>query len=218
MKGGLKIKMKNELTFNIPDKFLVNLKFKDKLSLLDVCELKDLINANIPAHLFKLYELSDEELIEYYNKTDEFDVETDDFDLWLSRQSFDLFDMTYDYAHKDNKLQVIGKLIYNSSMNLFNGKGKFVIDFIAIFILPDTITGKIKIDEFFMTVRAGENKTSTRLIEGLIDEMSLIDFGSDQCNGEMPNNVYIVPGPDPVPNIIPSYPNTNKHSKLGNMF
>ena len=51
-------KMKNDIKFLIPDKFLVDLEFKKKLRLFDICSIDEL-TAVIVEYVFSFSEMSD---------------------------------------------------------------------------------------------------------------------------------------------------------------
>ena len=70
--------MKNSITFSISDKQSINIEFINKRNILNICTLSDLINAGVLRHLIDIQELSDEDLIKYYNEL----VGLSDRDFW----------------------------------------------------------------------------------------------------------------------------------------
>lgn len=186
--------MKNNIKFIILDKFLVNLRFKDEVSLSDICTRKDLYKIGILNNLFEFSELTDDELIAYYNTTKELDEDGYDFNLWLSRIPFELSDIKHVYTYQNNALKVTGKLVYNSPANVINRRGEFSINFTLVLTLPDDSTGNLKLYDSVMTVRAGNVVTANKTVDNLIDDMSVVDFSSKQCNYGMPYNVHLILG------------------------
>ena len=183
--------MKNDIKSSISiklNKLLVNIRFNEELSLLDVCELKALADVGIPRNVFEPAELTDDELVRFYDKRRELNYDSEKFDLWLSQQYFTLSDMDYDYEYdymcRGNMMRVSGKLTYKSHGDFFAGKGKFLIDFYVIFILPGDSTGELDVYSCLLTITAGGHKTWTKAFDGLIDNVSLADNS---------NNIPIIP-------------------------
>ena len=186
MKEWLKNKMKDDIKSSISielNKISVNIKFNEELSLLDVCELKVLSDVGIPKNVFEFPELTDDELVRCYDKMRELNYDSEKFNLWLSQQYFTLSDMDYDYEYdymrRGNMMRVSGKLVYKSHDDFFDGKGKFLIDFYMIFILPEDSTGKLDVYSCLLTITAGIHKTWTKAFDGLIDNISLADNIND---------------------------------------
>lgn len=169
--------MENNITFSISDKQSINIEFIDELDILRICTLSDLINANVLRHLIDIHELSDEDLIKYYNELA--GLSDRDFGLILGMNDFSLSNIDYDYMQYGNKLQISGTLTYKSHDNFFSGNGKFSVDLYAIFILPENDTGKFEVYDFLLTVTVGNNKTWTKTLNALIEKVSLIGSGDD---------------------------------------
>ena len=199
--------MTKDITLNISDKFSVNIKFKDELRLLDICSVRNLVNANITGNLFELDKLSDEDLISYYDEC--LNSNYVEFATNFGREYFSLVDLDYDYMQQGNMLRVSGKLTYKSHDNFFGGNGKFSIDFYVVFTLPEDLTGKLEVYSCLLTITAGGNKTWTKALDSLIDDVSLTD-GDNNLYGYNPvqsNNVQ----------NTSRYHNSNKNLKLNNM-
>lgn len=163
--------MKNNIKFDLSNKISVNIKFKDELSLLDICELKDLINTSIQINLFEFADLSDEDLIAYYEDVSGLDYK--DMAIKFGKEPFILSDINYDYMRHGNMLQVSGTLTYKSHNDFFGGNGKFLIDFYVVFTLPESTTGQLEVYSCLLTITAGDTKTWTKAFDSLIDSVSL---------------------------------------------
>ena len=169
--------MTNNIKFNLSNKISVNITFKNELSLLNVCELKNLVNANIPTSLFDFANLSDEDLIAYYENVSGLDYK--DIAIKFGKEPFTLSDINYDYMRQGNMLQVSGTLTYKSHTDFFGGNGKFLIDFYVVFILPEDNTGQLEVYSCLLTITADDNKTWTKAFNSLIDKVSLTSLGED---------------------------------------
>lgn len=166
--------MKNSITFSISDKQSINIEFIDERNILNICTLSDLINAGVLRHLIDIQELSDEDLIKYYNEL--VGLSDRDFGLILGMNDFSLSDINYDYKQYGNKLQISNTLTYKSHDDFFRGNGKFSVDLYAIFILPESNNGKSEVYDFLLTVTAGDNKTWTKALDAIIEKASLVGF------------------------------------------
>lgn len=192
MKEWLKNNMKNELKFIIPNKFLVDLAFKDKLQLHKICELNDLIAINVD-RIFNFTQMTDNELIDYYNYFGK--LNRREKAIEISEAEFELYDIKYSYSYENNKLHLESKLFYKSPEELYDGKGKFIIDFHAVLKIPN----KAHDD----AVRFGNVKQSLDLagetinlshhpVVDVVKTCTVIDFNDPRCNKEMPGNVRII--------------------------
>lgn len=216
MKEWLK-KMTNNIKFIIPDKFLVDIKFKEKLRLLDICDISKLIRINFD-DIFDFPEMSDEALINYYHDFSKLNRSEK-----LSKVSdidFELYDIEHSYSYNNDKLHLDCKLFYKSPEELYGGTGKFSIDLKAVIKVPDKASEALRVNDYSLLLNITDKTIdfSHRKIVDIFGSCSVIDFNDDRCNDGLPDNIYIVPKPKSVPNIVPSYPTTGKNVDLKKQF
>lgn len=192
MKEWLKNKMKNELKFIIPDKFLVDLAFKERLQLLELCELNDLIAINVD-RMFDFQQMSDNELIDYYNYFGK--LNRRDKAIEVGEAYFELNDIQYSYSYENNKLHLESKLFYKSPEELYDGKGEFIINFHAVLKIPNKAhDDAVRFSNVKQSLDfAGETINLSHLpVVDTVKTCTVIDFNDSRCNKEMPNNVRII--------------------------
>lgn len=210
-------KMTNNIKFIIPDKFLVDIKFKEKLRLLDICDINKLIRINFD-DIFDFPEMSDEDLINYYHDFSKLNRSEK-----LSKVSdidFELYNIEHSCSYNNDKLHLDCKLFYKSPEELYGGTGKFSINLQAVIKVPDKASEALRVNDYSLLLNITDKTIdfSHRKIVDIFGSCSVIDFNDDRCNDGLPDNIYIVPKPKSVPNIVPSYPTTGKNVDLKKRF
>ena len=209
--------MKNDIKFIIPDKFLVDIKFKEKLRLPDICGIDKLIRINFD-DIFDFPEMSDEALINYYH-----DFSKSNRSEKLSKISdidFELYNIEHSCSYNNDKLHLNCKLFYKSPDELYGGTGKFSINLQAVIKVPDKASDALRVSDYSLLLNiAGKTiDFSHHKIVNIFGSCSMIDFNDDRCNDGLPDNIYIVPKHKSVPNIVPSYPTSGKNVELKKCF
>lgn len=185
-------KMKNDIKFIIPNKFLVDINFKKVLQPFEICELNDLLAIDNIDRIFDFAQMSDDALIDYYNNYGK--MNSHDKTVKVGEADFKLDDIDYSYSYDGGKLGLESKLVYKSPDDLFGGTGKFTVDLSAVIEIPDKATDTPRTLEHKLTFNiAGETfDFSNHKITDILSTCSLIDFNSYQCNAKMPDNIRIV--------------------------
>ena len=217
MKEWLKNKMKNSIKFIIPDKFLVDIKFKEKLKLFDICDISKLIRINFD-DIFDFPEMSDEDLINYYHDFSK--LNRSEKLSEVSEADFELYDIEHSCSYNNDKLHLNCKLFYKSPDELYGGTGKFSIDLRAVIKVPDNVSEALRVSEYGLLLNISDKTIdfSHHKIADVFGSCSLIDFNDDRCNDGLPDNIYIVPKPKSVPNIVPNHLTSGKNVDLKKCF
>ena len=187
--------MKNDIKFIIPDKFLVDLKFKEKLQLLKICDIDTLSCIEIDK-MFDFNEMSDMELLNYFEKIGRY-ARKEKADK-VGTVDFELTRIKYSYSYSDNELQFNGKLIYKSPAELYEGTGKFSVNFRVTLKIPDKVSNRTvneltsSVWPLYVTIGDETVDNNYYQITNIIDSISLIDFNDENCNTVLPGNVRIV--------------------------
>lgn len=192
--------MKNDIKFIIPDKFLVDLEFKEKLQPLGICELNNLIVVDVDRS-FDFEQMTDDDLIDYYNNFGK--MNRRDKALEVGKANFELYDMDYSYSYNNGKLHLKNKLFYKSPDDLFGGTSKFSVDLYAVLKIPDKSTDAVRAIEYKLTLNIAGKAIdfSHYMIADIINTCSIIDFTNGRCNEEMPDNVRIIMDESMTPKV-----------------
>lgn len=209
--------MKNDIKFIIPDKFLVDIKFKEKLQLLNICDLSKLIRINFD-DIFDFPEMSDEDLINYYHDFSK--LNRSEKLSKVSEADFELYDIKHSCSYDNSKLHLNCKLFYKSPEELYGGTGKFSIDLKAEIKVPDKVSDALRVSEYSLLLNITDKTIdfSHHKIVDIFDSCAMIDFNDSCCNDGLPDNIYIVPKHKSVPNIVSSHLTTGKNSGLSHWF
>ena len=187
-------KMKNDIKFLIPDKFLVDLEFKKKLRLFDICSIDEL-TAVIVEYVFSFSEMSDQEMADYYINIEK--VNRHDKAVKIGSASFELYDLKYSYSYHDNKLYLDCDLFYKSPEELYNGKGKFSVNFTTVCKVPGESSEALRFCESKLSLNIKGQITNFSHCNSLnvLNTATPIAFNDDRCNKEMPENIRICTDP-----------------------
>lgn len=182
--------MKNDIIFVIPDKFLVDLAFKKKLKLLDICDI-DKLTAVIVEYMFSFSKMSDQEIAGYYNNIEM--VNRHDKAVKIGSVNFELYDLKYSYSYHDNKLYLDCELFYKSPEELYNGKGKFSVNFTTVCKVPDESSEALRFIESKLALNIRGEITNLLHCNSLnvLETATSFAFNDDLCNKNMPENIRI---------------------------
>lgn len=207
MKVWLKNKMKNDIKFIIPDKFLVDIKFKEKLRLLGICgtDKSSAVNKLTPVNIDGIFDfsaMSDDELIDYFNEFGR--LSSHDKVVKIGSVKFELYDMRYSYSYSGNKLHLDCKLFYKSPEELYNGKGKFSVDFDAVFEIPDELPEALRTRKCKVSLNIADETINLSHCQAndILSTGSLIAFNDALCNKGMPDNIRIITDGSTTANVI----------------